>query len=168
MAVLPIPGGRARHRLIGFGLVLVTLGWVMLVADLLLADAQLQGGSLVAVLALKADIATLAQTAIVSGMGLAIFGGLRDGFGALERFFEAVLQRSDVSRSAVVQEAPEPAVDIDAVPVPQGANRGHAERGTPTTSHRNYSILPDGSVEVETLLGTRVFASLEEARDFIR
>ena len=33
---------------------------------------------------------------------------------------------------------------------------------------RNYVILPDGSVEVDTLLGTRVFASLDEARDFIR
>ena len=33
---------------------------------------------------------------------------------------------------------------------------------------RNYVILSDGSVEVETLLGTRIFATLDEARAFIR
>ena len=33
---------------------------------------------------------------------------------------------------------------------------------------RNYSILPNGAVEVDTLLGTRVFASLDEAKDYIK
>jgi hypothetical protein len=161
----PFPSGdRARHRSIGLGLALVALGWAALVADLVLADAQLQAGSLVAALAIKADIATIAQSAIVSGLGLAIFGGLRDGFGALERFFDAVLQRSNASRPAAAPEPPRPATGE--VAAPHGPERGSAERGT--GANRNYAILPDGSVEVDTLLGTRVFASLDEARDFIR
>lgn len=166
---VPIPGGApARNRLVGLGLALVVLGWLALVADLALADAQLQPGGLVAMLALKNDVATLAEMLVVTGLGLAILGGLREGFGALNRFFDAVLQRSTATRPAPVPDVPPVALDEEVQP----PRRAAAERAAPPAAApapgRNYQILPDGSVEVETLLGTRVFASMEEARDFIR
>lgn len=63
------PGGdrASRNSLVGFGLALVVLGWVVLVADLTLSDAVLKEGSLVAVLSLKADVVTLAQTLVITG-----------------------------------------------------------------------------------------------------
>ncbi len=173
-----IPGAPpARNRLVGFGLVLVVLGWLALVGDLVLADAQLQAGSLVAVLSLKSDIATLSEMLVVTGLGLSIVGGLREGFGALNRFFDAVLQRSASPRPTPMPEAS--AADFDDEEIAPA--RGGAERGAPAgaipsaaipmpmpAGGRNYQILSDGSVEVDTLLGTRVFASMDEARDFIR
>ena len=172
MSEFPRQGGAApRNRFVTFGLAMVVVGWLALVADLVLSDAQLQPGSLVAMLALKSDIATLAQLLVVTGLGLALLGGLKEGFGALNRFFDSVLQRSAAARPA-----PRPDFDDDlrdevvTAPrpperVPGGGERPPAER---PAAARNYTILPDGSVEVDTLLGTRIFANLDEARDFIR
>ena len=152
-------GGTGVNRLKVFGFGLVILGWVILLADLTLSDSVLKAGSLVAVLALKADIVTLALT----GFGLAVLGTLKDGFGALNRFFDAVLQRSSGPRPAPMPNAAEA---DDAIVVPNANDRSPS----PPAPHRdkNYVILPDGSVEVDTLLGTRIFATLDEARDFIR
>ncbi len=167
MSGFPSPGApRASSRLAGFGFALVILGWVILVADLALSDAVLKAGSLVAVLSLKADIVTLAQTLVASGFGLAVMGALRDGFGALNRFFDAVLQRSAGPRP---EPMPQPVVrlDEDDVVAPPSAEEDRPATAAPHRQ-RNYVILPDGSVEVETLLGTRIFATLDEARGFIR
>lgn len=150
-------------RFIWFGLVIVIAGWAVLLADILVSDAILKAGNLVAVISLRSDIITIAQTAIMSGFGLGVVGALRSGFGALNRFFEAVLQRSSTSRpQPPVVDAPEPQMPV---PTPQPVERMPQ---TGQIKDRNYVILPDGSVEVDTLLGTRVFASLDEARDFIR
>ena len=149
-------------RFIWFGLAIVIAGWAVLLADMLISDTVLKAGTLVAVISLRSDIITIAQTAIMSGFGLGVVGALRSGFGALNRFFEAVLQRSSTPRPAPVVDAPEPQV---ATPMPQPVERMPQ---TGQIKDRNYVILPDGSVEVDTLLGTRVFASLDEARDFIR
>ena len=170
MSGFPSPGAATprRNRFVSFGLAMVVLGWLVLVADLVVSDTQLQAGSLVAVLALKADIATLAQSLVATGLGLAVLGGLREGFGALNRFFDAVLQRSVTQRPTPMPEPESMAVDDDIVVAPRGVDRIVPERPAPSAQGRNYQILPDGSVEVETLLGTRVFASMDEARDFIR
>lgn len=159
-------GAPARNRLVGFGLALVILGWVILFAAMALSDAVLAAGSLVAVLSLKADALTLAQTLIGTGLGLSVLGGLREGFGALNRFFDAVLQRSAPPRPAPM---PEPTFDeLETITAPPAADRTGPAPMPSSSRERNYTILPDGSVEVETLLGTRVFASMDEARDFIR
>ncbi len=168
MPDFPSPGLSARrNRLITLGLAMVVLGWIVLVGDLLVSDAQLTAGGLVAVLAVKSDIATLAQLLVVTGIGLAILGGLREGFGALNGFFDAVLQRSASQRPTPVQEPSRDVDDDDFDMAPSVGNRVAAEYASHAPA-RNYTILPDGSVEVETLLGTRVFASKDEARDFIR
>ena len=162
---LPPRGGTGVNRLRGFGFGLVILGWVILLADLTLSDSVLKAGSLVAVLALKADIVTLAQCLLLTGFGLAVLGALKDGFGALNRFFDAVLQRSSGARPTPMPAAAE-AEDTVVVTVPNGSDRSPGSAAQ--HRDRNYVILPDGSVEVDTLLGTRIFATLDEARDFIR
>ncbi len=146
---------------------MVVLGWVVLVADLVVGDAQLTVGGLVAALALKGDIASLAQLLVVTGLGLAILGGLREGFGALNGFFDAVLQRSAAPRPGTMPEGTHDIIDDDVSVVQPHGDRLAGERPAHAPA-RNYTILPDGSVEVETLLGTRIFASMDEARDFIR
>ena len=154
-----------RNRFITFGLAMVVLGWVILVVDLVAGDAELRAGGLVAVLALKSDIATLAQLLVVTGLGLAILGGLREGFGALNGFFDAALQRSASQRANPETSGELDDDDIDTAP---SASSHGATEYHPHAPARNYRVLPDGSVEVETLLGTRIFASMDEARDFIR
>jgi hypothetical protein len=149
-----------RFTWVGLGLVL--LGWAALIADMTISESVLRSGNLVAVISLRSDIVTVAQTAILSGFGLALIGALRSGFGALNRFFEAVLQRSSTPRPSPVVDSAGPQVESPATHnVERMASSGRIK-------DRNYVILPDGSVEVDTLLGTRVFASHAEARDFIR
>lgn len=151
------------------GLAIAGLGWALLIATVMVGEATLKGGSLVAVLSIRSDLVTLAQTAIVSGFGFAVVGGLRAGFGALNRFFATVLQRSTGPKPVPVAATP---VDDDVDPEPVVApivplRERFVPAPRPSKQKHNYSIRPDGSVEVETLLGTRVFATLDEARDFI-
>ncbi len=84
--------------------------------------------------------------------GIAILGTLQMGFGALNRFFQAVLVRT----------APPPTK----AEAPQLAHqRKIIERGW--VKDRAYVLFSDGSVEVETMLGRRRFPSLQEAQEFI-
>jgi hypothetical protein len=158
------------------GFVIVALGWALLVADLTVSDTILKAGNLVAVLSLRSDIATVAQAAIISGFGFAIVGTLRSGFGAFSRFFEAVLQRSGSGPRptpsapqpmSVEPREPAPPAATPVEPSPLGRPRPPPMPPSPY-KERNYVILADGSVEVETMFGTRVFATMDEARDFIR
>ena len=181
---------------LGFGIALI--GWVVFIAALTISDTLLRAGSLVAVLSMRSDVVSIAQTTIISGFGLAIVGTLRAGFGAFTRFFDAVLQRSAAPRpkgpTPLEPEplTPMPAVDADheitamqdvpSVTVPPRETverRPGGDRPSPPPSmpdrprpnhgkEHNYVILADGSVEVETMFGTRIFASLDEAKDFIR
>jgi hypothetical protein len=178
----------------GFGIVLI--GWAVLIADLVVSDATLRAGNLVTVLSLRSDIVTLAQTAILSGFGLAVVGSLRSGFGAFTRFFDAVLQRSVTPRSKEptplepepigpepLAPEPDPVFEADPAPsrppevitiTPTAVEPDRPRPDRPRTDRRNrdrdrnYVILADGSVEVETMFGTRIFANMEEAKDFIR
>lgn len=145
-----------------FGLGVAAIGWFVLVADAALSPFATGAGTLAATAVLRSDVFTIAQTTIVSGFALAIIGALRAGFGALNAFFNAVLERAPTPRPAPVVEPEtlvEPVVEVPrpASPRPQPQQRG-----------RNYTILDNGAVEVETLLGRRVFASMDEARDYIR
>ncbi|MBE7201485.1 MAG: hypothetical protein INR70_27285 [Parafilimonas terrae] len=159
--------GAGLGGLAAFGLLLAVVGWVVLVLDLFVAEALLQAGNLVTVTALRGDVATLSQTAVLTGIGLALLGTLRQGLGRLNGYFEMVLGPADLP----ARPAPAPATPPRTEPVPPAPPpiiEGRAAAAGPAGRDRNYVILPDGSVEVETLLGTRVFASLDEARDFIR
>ena len=176
-----------RMTWVGFGIALI--GWVLLIIDLVASDTLMRAGNLVAVLSLRNDVVTLAQTVILTGFGIAIVGALRAGFGAFTKFFDAVLQRSAAPRpkssstlepEPIVPEpihTPEPTTSrapeiITVTPSAMKPERSTAERTKPARTKeakdRNYVILSDGSVEVETMFGTRIFANLTEAKDFIR
>ena len=114
------------------------------------------------------NAAVIANALILSGFGLAILGALQQGFGALNRFFDAVLgsipaQESKPDRATIEFEAalaaPEPVrpAPVRKPPRPPVRPPGVA----------NYIVRDDGTTEVETLLGVRRFASEKEAREFL-
>lgn len=144
-------GGRVG-RITALGLAVAALGWVALVAVTALADHFAQRHLAATTEHLHADAVAIAECLIGSGFALALIGTMRTGFGALNRFFTAALDRSAARGSAT---APPAEAVID-----DSGRSGPAVR-------RPYSILADGSVEVETILGTRRFASMAEAREFI-
>ena len=144
----------ASSRLTPAGLLVALLGWA-----LLLFGGQLSlvaAGALGRPLPLELDPGRMdvAQSLIFSGFCLAILGALRAGLLTLRRFFDAVLQRAAAARADAVTPAAAP---DDAKVV--------VERGW--IGDRPYVRFADGSVEVETALGVRSFASLGDAQEFI-
>ena len=133
----------ALGRLTWIGLVVATLGWALMIGETTMADVIAHGPRAPT---LHGDLVVVAQCLIGSGFGLAIVGALQSGFGTLNRFFEAVLSRSTQRASG-------------AAPVPVAP--------APARERRPYRTLADGSVEVETIVGTRRFATMQEAADFI-
>lgn len=146
----------ATNRLTSFGLVLAALGWVLLLFGGQLS--QFAASSLGRPLPLEVDPGRtdVAQSLILSGIGLAVLGALQAGVSTLRQFFEAVLQRAAASKAqpAPVQPSSAP-VDPNAV----------VERGW--IRDRPYVRFADGCVEVETLLGVRRFSSFTDAEDFV-
>jgi hypothetical protein len=128
---------------------IVALGWALLfsaaqLTDLMVISRYIGVGAL--------NIADIAQCTILSGFGIAILGALQSGFGALNKFFEAVLVRTAQSPTKAVASQ-------------QTHPRKIVERGW--VKDRAYILFIDGSVEVETLLGRRLFPSVQEAQEFI-
>jgi len=165
------------ERLTWIGFMIVAAGWA-----LLLSAPQLTDG--IAHLAARSpesatlNVSAIAQCGIVSGFGLGIIGALQTGFGALNKFFEAVLARSQQSRTQAATPSLAPtqaAARAAAEPLRQTA--ANAARPAPEQSRkiqergwvkdRAYLRFTDGSVEVETMLGRRKFPSLQEAQEFI-
>lgn len=146
----------ASSRLTSLGLLLAVVGWVLLLFGgqiALLANGFLSRPLPLAVDPGRTDVA---ESLIFSGFGLAILGTLRSGLKTLRLFFEAVLQRSAAARAQPAQ--PPPVVEtIDPSTI--------VERGW--IRNRPYARFADGSVEVETLLGVRRFATFADAQDFV-
>jgi prepilin-type processing-associated H-X9-DG protein len=153
------------------GFMIVALGWALLfsaapVIEILATLTGRSTGSL-------SHLANIAECAIVTGLGLAIVGALQTGFGALHDFFNTVLERT--ARTVPKRDGEEARVNIqanelsNAVPLKREPQVGRqlkiVERGR--LKNRAYVLFGDGSVEVETLLGLRRFASLGEAYEFI-
>lgn len=138
-------GDGDTSRLTWIGLILAAIGWALLLGEIALADLVPGRLSHPVAPSFHADLIEVAKCLIGSGFGLAVIGALQSGFGVLGRFFSAVLTRSGQRGPAKV----EPLVEA-------------SER-----EGRPYRILPDGSVEVETIVGTRRFSDMDEARDFI-
>jgi hypothetical protein len=175
----------AMDRFTLFGLAVALLGWIVLVSDATVTPFFFAAGNMAAVASLRSDVFSVAETTIVSGFGLAIIGVLRSGFGALHRFFDTVLERASTPRQGAATprqpaaaaayaehagpHAQAPVVTVDAEPIETIEPIETVERPAPKPARpHNYVILANGAVEVDTLLGTRVFASLDEARDYIR
>lgn len=133
------------------GLMIVALGWTLLlsspqVADFLASISARSGESA------GLDAPGIARCTILTGFGLAILGTLQTGIGTMRDFVEA----------AVARAAPPPTKGVGAA---AARPKKIAERGW--VKDRAYVLFVDGSVEVETMLGRRLFASLQEAQEFI-
>jgi Ni,Fe-hydrogenase I cytochrome b subunit len=132
-------------RLTWIGLMVVALGWALL----------LSGAPSVEILTkllgrgdLPFNMVVIAQMTILTGFGLAVLGALQTGFGALKNFFDTVLERT--ARNGEQQTTQTSRI---------------VERGR--LRDRPFVRFGDGTVEVETLLGLRRFASLKDAHEFI-
>ena len=133
------------------GLMIAAFGWTLALSTPQLADYW-TGITSRAADANSLDLGRIAQCTILSGFGIAILGALQTGFGLLKRSLEAGLA---------------PGSRPPAKPLDQSTTRPRkiAERGW--VKNRAYVLFNDGSVEVETMLGRRLFASLRDAQEFI-
>lgn len=139
-------------RLTWLGLTVAAIGWALMLGEAAVTDILLT--KMTRPVTFHADLLEIARCIIASGFGIALIGALQTGFGTLNRFFSAVLMRSNRRDN-------EPRMEPVVHPV---------ERPAPveeTLEERSYRKLPDGSVEVETILGTRIFKTMAEAREFI-
>lgn len=82
------------HKILWFGLLVVAAGWVILLseAQLNLLIASFTRGETAQTSSLNLGI--IAQSAILSGFGVAILGALATGFSALNQFLVAILARN--------------------------------------------------------------------------
>ena len=139
------------------GIALCILGWVSLISGSVVETGSL----LVAGRALsQRDVMMLGQSALITGSMLIFLASMRSGFGALDRFFNAALERSNRSGPRLMAEA----ADMDI------AQEGSLITPTATMlaiDGRSCARLADGSIVIETLLGARRFASEADAREFI-
>ncbi len=136
-------------RLTRLGFLLTAFGWTLLLAASLITGraASPAGWS-----GVYLSMPRIAECAILTGLGLAIVGALHSGFGALNNAFEPPSGRSGKVRLK-----------------PTGCSHPQqkmiVERGC--VKDRAYVLYIDGSVEVETMLGRRIFSSLRDAQEFI-
>ena len=140
-----------------FGLTLSVIGWALLLGETAITGLAGLQASKALPPTFHADFVDIAKSVIYSGFGLALVGSLQTGFGALNRFFEAVLVRSGPKgHHALPQSSMNEVYRREDLPPPP-----------PPRAGRPYRTFSDGSVEVETIVGNRRFRSMTEARDFI-
>lgn len=136
-------------RLAWIGFITVAFGWTLMLSAPQLAEFLASKAMRSAV---YLNMPSVALCTIFTGFGLAILGALQTGFGALNKFFESVLERTANPRAKSIAHHPAQRKKI-------------VERGW--LKNRAYVLFMDGSVEIETMLGRRIFPSLQEAQDFI-
>ncbi len=137
-------------RLTWIGLAVAAIGWTVLLGETAIVDILSVKVPRPLPPTFHVDLVDIAKCIIASGFGFAVIGALQSGFGTLNRFFSAVLVRSE--QRASVHASGAPTVDVPSAPA---------------RDKRPYRLLADGSIEVETILGTRRFATMKEAREFI-
>ena len=136
-----------------FSVLLVLLGWLAAIASYApLAAARISVEY--AGVFLPAALLTFGQFALATGLALYLSCRFAHGFSALDRFFDAILQRT--------QSPAAPAPDLRPPKNPQTClvNEGYL-------GERPFALYADGGVDVDTLLGRRRFESLEAARQFV-
>jgi hypothetical protein len=131
-------------RLTWVGFMITAFGWSLLLAAPQVSEhfATLTG----------LNTPTIAECAILTGLGIAIVGALQTGFGTLKTFFEDLFERTGKMRLKSAGSA-------------QPQKKMVVERGR--LKDRAYVLYLDGTVEVETMLGRRIFSSLRDAQEFI-
>lgn len=141
-------------RLTWTGLMVVALGWTLLLSGNSATEEVLR---IFGRASAPLNFTLIGQSTILTGFGLAILGALQTGFGTLKQFFDTVLERT-AQNARIAVEAPQQ-------PLPSSSPKKVVERGT--LKDRSYMRFGDGTIEIETLLGLRRFASIQEASEFI-
>jgi len=144
------------NRLTWIGLIVAAVGWAMLIFGATVSEDVWKAWEYFGATAPNLSVVSASNSMIMSGFGLAILGALQSGFSALHRFFEAVLQRSQRAQAQTAPAMKQPAkLSVNDI----------AEEGW--MGNRAYVRFANGTVQIETLLGVRNFASFDEAREFI-
>lgn len=138
------------------GLVVVAVGWGLLILSIAFADVLIAKAPRLMPPVLHADLIEISRCVIVTGFGLAVVGALQAGFTRLDRAFGVTAMRA----SAADEVRMEPAFSTSAPAAPERVSPGQGKR-------RPYRVFADGSVEVDTIVGTRLFKTMAEAREFI-
>ena len=139
----------AGFLLTGLGAAGVVVSWAAL---LWAAFAEQPLGADAAVA--RHHLVTLAQCALLTSLALVLVGALRRGFSALDSFFASILERTATPRAAAAPVAPVKAPET-----------GVVDAGK--VGGRPFRRFANGSVQVDTLLGQRLFANMEDARAFV-
>lgn len=168
-------------RLTWIGFTIVAAGWVLLLLGPQINDVAAHAGGRPLEASPFVNLPAIAQCAILSGFGVGVIGALQTGFGALNRFFMAVLARSGQTRAQTAATSPaysmaqsSAAANYRSPAPPQSAPKAIPRPAQPRkimergwVKDRAYVLFVDGSVEVDTMLGRRMFPSLQEAQEFI-
>jgi len=138
-------------RLTWIGFMIVAFGWAVLLSGAQFFE-YLERAIGRAIFPGPIPAPVFAQYLVLTGFGVAILGSLKTGFGALQRFFDALTEKTSQARTQPRQAHAEQLKKV-------------VERGW--LRDRAYILFMDGSVEIETMLGRRLFPSLQEAQKFI-
>ncbi len=133
-------------RLTWIGFMIVAAGWALLLSAPALNEAAAHLSGRAPEAAPLVNVPAIAQSAILSGFGVSIIGALQTGFGALDRFFAAVLARSGQARAQTspssaaypAAQSPAPAANYRAAPPAAPAARAIA-RQQPAQPRRSSS-----------------------------
>ena len=160
-------------RLTWAGLLIATLGWGLLLSYPLLAPAMLSSSGGAEMRDPARFILIFGENAVVTGLAIAVLGGLERALRLLGRIAgNAGHMRAQSAPSAAaagfgpVHTTPSAAMQAQShMLMPQRSTGDVVTRGA--LNGRDYILFRDGSVVVETLLGSRRFPSITEAQEFI-
>ncbi|MFN3890862.1 MAG: hypothetical protein ACK4MV_10735 [Beijerinckiaceae bacterium] len=168
-------GARRKGRfLVLSGGVGLAGSWLLLLVAVLAPDS-LQFETVSSFALARFNFITLAQSAILTSIGLILAGMIRKGVDALRVLSDYISNRPAMSPVADMP-SQFPAADVGSVsligddPVRAGMPRevkSSAERAADLFPGRRYEIHADGTIEIDTLLGARRFRSYEEASLFV-
>ena len=144
------------------GLCVCIFGWSGCIVAALLQAPFLQFGQSGLTMSQR-DLMTLSQSMLFTGLALLLVSTMQRGFGALDRFFDAAIRRVQAqSAGDAIAEVPAPR------PVPTPVQQAAAALSERRLINGRVCVeRPDGTVEVDTLLGPRRFCSVTEAEDFV-
>lgn len=142
-------------RFASSGIVIAGMGWFIVLAAgtfVFSIETPAQDGAAAQAILLG----RLAEALIVTGFGFAILD-------ALDR------NRRLTSRAMSVLQRQPDAADRPERPLATGAQETQSVTaiGSGALSGREYTVFDDGSIEIETILGRRRFASILDAREFV-
>ena len=135
----------------------VAAGWIGLLGGAFIKSPIIELAGIPALAVSQRDVMAISQCLIISGLCIIILQAMRIGFSALDRFFSAALQRTHQS----------PAVMTPASMDVANENAVTLDHKKSVINGRPCLIYADGTVHVETLLGSRKFSSMQDAEEFV-